>query len=647
MPTGAGVAPGGPEAGAARTVEVLPDSSGIDRSFHYTVPASLGPVPVGSIVRVPLHGRRLRGWVVAAGTAAPEGVRPVPILALVSAGPAPPIVELCQWAAWRFAGRLRPLLAAASPPVLVRPAQRPAISPRPGVAVEDKLPGVALDHKLPGVATEGRRAAQPTGSELRADSVPAAVSACLDAGDAVLRLPPSLPRLDVVLEVISRVGAERDGHRVLVLAESRSDAETLVDRLASRGLKAALQPEDWALAAGGGSGAPSVVVGTRNAVLAPGGCSAIVVLDAHSESYKSARVPAFDARVIAAERARREGAPACFVSSCPGVELTSGRAIVTLVPVQERAGWPRLVTLDVRQEDPRDAGYPPALLALVRQAVADGRGRPVVLVLNRKGRARLLACAACRSIQRCERCASALVQPERARRGEVGTLACPRCGWTGQALCNECGSARLSILRPGANRAVEEVAAVLGVDVGDVDAATASLPDTPVLVGTEAVLHRVRSAAMVGFLDFDIELMAARFRASERALVLLARGARLVGGRARPGRVVVRTSAPDHPVIRAAEQGDPGLASGEEARRRSMLSLPPFSSLAVVEGEGAQSLVDALPAGIEAAPGKRGGFLLRAASAAQLADGLAGIVAQQPAGWAGAGVRVEVDPADV
>ena len=71
-------------------------------------------------------------------------------------------------------------------------------------------------------------------------------------------------------------------------------------------------------------------------------------------------------------------------------------------------------------------------------------------------------------------------------------------------------------------------------------------------VGTEAVLHRVTEADAVAFLDFDQELLAPRYRAVEEALALLARAARLVGGR-RPGaRVLVQTRVPNHEVLDAA-----------------------------------------------------------------------------------------------
>ncbi|MGA8682075.1 MAG: hypothetical protein WB592_16470, partial [Acidimicrobiales bacterium] len=101
-------------------VEVLPDVSGIDRTFHYAVPAALASqVGVGTIVRIALHGRRLRGYVVALGTPVPAGVSPQEIIAVVSLGPPTEVVELCRWASWRYAGRLRPFLQAAAPPRVV------------------------------------------------------------------------------------------------------------------------------------------------------------------------------------------------------------------------------------------------------------------------------------------------------------------------------------------------------------------------------------------------------------------------------------------------------------------------------------------------------------------------------------------------
>ena len=55
---------------------VVPDVTGLDKQFDYLVPEPLrARVAVGSLVRVPLHGRRVGGWVVALG--APDPAVPV------------------------------------------------------------------------------------------------------------------------------------------------------------------------------------------------------------------------------------------------------------------------------------------------------------------------------------------------------------------------------------------------------------------------------------------------------------------------------------------------------------------------------------------------------------------------------------------
>jgi primosomal protein N' (replication factor Y) len=111
---------------------VLPDVRAIDRVFDYQ-PVGHDPVPVGTIVRVPLHGRRVRGWLVAVGddTNAPDR-QLLAVHAIVSAGPPPDVVELCRWAAWRWAGPWATFLRAASPPNVVDPRHAP---PEPDLAV--------------------------------------------------------------------------------------------------------------------------------------------------------------------------------------------------------------------------------------------------------------------------------------------------------------------------------------------------------------------------------------------------------------------------------------------------------------------------------------------------------------------------------
>ena len=96
--------------------------------------------------------------------------------------------------------------------------------------------------------------------------------------------------------------------------------------------------------------------------------------------------------------------------------------------------------MDRTDDDPRTGMFSDRLVALLRG------GPGVVCVLNRKGRARLLACAACRTLARCERCESAVEQD-----GDV--LRCRRCSHERPVVCRVCGAQRMKTLRAGVTRA--------------------------------------------------------------------------------------------------------------------------------------------------------------------------------------------------
>ena len=214
-------------------------------------------------------------------------------------------------------------------------------------------------------------------------------------------------------------------------------------------------------------------------------------------------------------------------------------------------------------------------------------------MLNRKGRARLLACAACRELVRCEPCGAAV--------DGVGRTACAAgaAAPCGPAVCLACGATRLATLRVGVTRAREELELLASQPVAEVTADTAAGPPpagVPILVGTEAVLHRVAGAGAVAFLDFDQELLAPRTGRPRRRSAMLARAARLVGGRGAGGRLLVQTRMPDHEVVDAALHADPARLAVVEAARRAALRFPPETAVAAVSGQAAPAFVAALAA---------------------------------------------------
>lgn len=571
-------------------VRVVPDITGLDRSFDYVVPPEWDqPVEVGTMVRIELGPRRAAGWVVEVDVEPPDGVELRPLAKWSGIGPPPPVVDLCRWAARQWFGRRRVFLRAASPPRMVR-----------------SVPSAS-----------GQRRPEPA-------SPSPLVAEALEGGPAVLRLPPATDPLPVVEAAAARGDA-------LVVVPSVEGAREVVTRLRQSGSAAVLLPDEWDRAAAGGC----VVVGTRAAVFAPlARIDAAVVLDEHDEAHQEEGAPTWHARDVVLERARRDGAPCVMVSPVPSLTALARGRLVAPSRRDERAGWPPVDVIDLRATDPVKGLLTEPLTRWLRSE------RRVVVVVNRKGRATLLACAQCREVATCERCGSAVAT--RGRGGEAEVLVCRRCGEVRPRVCASCGATRLKVRRAGVTGIAEQIEALVGEEVGEVtgDGSEGAFGDCRVVVGTEAVLHRARRADVVVYLDFDQELLAPRHRAAEEALVLLARGARLVGGRSDGGRLVVQTHLPRHEVVEAALRADPRLLVEPERVRREALGFPPVKAIAEVAGPAAPKLVERLAgtADLEVLGPSDGRWLLRAPDREALAAALA--AAGRPPGR----LRVAVDP---
>ncbi len=559
---------------------------------------------MGTIVRVGLHGRRVRGWVVADDVVAREGRALRPVARVSGMGPAPELIDLAGWAARRWAGRRVHFLRTASP--------------------------VTAVHALPAPAPPVGRT--PAGS---GGAVEELAREALALPRAVVRLPPATDVVPVVLQAIRR-------GPTLVVVPSQAGAAAMAATLRGQGLASALMPHGWARAAAGAQ----VVVGARAGAWAPVvDLAAVVVLDEHDEAHQEQASPTWSAREVAGERARRAGATCTWVSPCPSLEALGWGPLLSLSRIEERAGWPVVDVVDRRREEPLRADlYSPRLVELLRRAAGGGRRGPgpqVVCVLNRKGRAAMLVCASCAELARCEVCAAAVGI------ADGSDLVCRRCAAVRPVVCLRCGAGRLKALRPGVKRVREDLERLIGVAVAEVTGDRANddgpgdgLGGAAVVVGTEAVLHRRLQPAVVAFLDLDAELLAPRYRAAEQALALLARAARLLGGKATGARMVLQTRLPGHEVVQAALHADPSRVAEAESARRQALGFPPATALALVSGAPAAAFVKELAERVEVevlGPAD-GRWLVRASDHASLERALAAV--PRPPGR----LRVAVDP---
>jgi primosomal protein N' (replication factor Y) len=521
---------------APRIARVVPDVSGVNKAFDYLVPESV-EVSVGSIVRVGLQGRRVTGWVVALLPSSTTATLK-PLLSVVSAGPSPEVVSLAQWAARRYSGPLRAVLASASP--------------------SRRVHGVSQSRRALG--RKSSRTVEPLAAEL-----------VKNGRGGVLMWPP-VRAVRPVLEAAFHSGP------TLVITPSVAFARTIASALRREGLTVAQMPDDWQRAAEG----VDVVVGARSAVWAPAPhLACIVVLDEHDERLQDERSPTWHARDVAIERARAAGIPCLLVSPIPTVSAVEwAGADGLLQPSPQGSDWPSIQIVDPYsglgdEEAPRVGLLSSEVIAELRNPA-----RTVVCVVNTKGRAKLLACKSCHAITRCEQCTAAMIQ------NDFGVLSCPSCATTRPVVCQNCSGNSLSLLRKGVQRIREEVEAAAGRPALDITADTVVANTTSgVYVGTEAVLHRLSSADVVAFLDFDNELFAPTYRAGEQAWSLIVLASRLLKGAKTPS-IILQTNDASSPLVEQFKDINPRQVIVDETQKRRALQLPPFSSMARIKVDG-------------------------------------------------------------
>jgi primosomal protein N' (replication factor Y) len=426
----------------------------------------------------------------------------------------------------------------------------------------------------------------------------------------------------------------------LVIVPTVIRARLFAASLKRHGFTVAVLPDEWSSAAGG----VDVVIGSRTAVFARvPDLRSIVVIDEHDDSLREERTPTWHARDVAIERANQANVSCILVSALPSIaaKVWAGDRVLKSDELEMQSEWPHIQLID-RTLDER---WSNSLLSSDFIAELRDHSRRIVVVLNTKGRARLLACASCKSLARCASCDAAV------EIGAEGHFSCPRCSTQRPQVCMKCSSAKFLTLKPGVSKLREEIAQAAGRKINEVvevtgggDDAVAIDQSIMLFVGTEAALHRVHEADTVVFLDIDQELAAPRYRASEIVGSLLVHAARLVGRSDRGGKVMVQTHSIDSPVLQAMAtlRIDQYLQSVSEMR--SFMKLPPFGALAQLSGTNIDEVIEELQRNVfvHVSASSDGSYLVKAADWQVLADALSEVEAAK-----GVRLKVQVDPARV
>jgi primosomal protein N' (replication factor Y) len=513
-----------------KTAQVVPDLAtfAVDDGFAYAVPEG-STVDVGSIVRVPLGSRRVRGFVVATRDIEPAGLKEI---AAVS-GDFPVfdgrLLETLRWAALHYVAPLSVLLAKTAPPNLPRGAGRDDWEAPPAPLGDPLLTSIAHEKRI-----------QPV-HLITADNdrIRDLIAASLSAGRSSLVVVPT------VAEGSAAAANLRDafGGRIATASSTMAAAKVT---------KAWV---DFATASG------SVLVATREAVWWPGADLGLaLVLGEGRRAMKDRQTPTVHVRDVL----RRRGAVERFLVIGTG-PVPTAETIAAGVEVIDRPGrnWPLTEIID-RTEDPPGTGAVGERARSALRNVARLGGPAFVLCLRRGDSVR---CVKCRALRQCRACATSLGRAD----------ACARCGAEGGS-CSECGGERFESAASSVPAVLAEIATVVGAAAGTAGSGTS------IVVGTERDLPPAASVDLAIAIDGDSAVFAANFRAAEEALRLLARLATTVR-RGRSNRAIVQTSRPDHPVYEALRRGSASEFISRELARRRADGFPPAGELVVIEVE--------------------------------------------------------------
>ena len=357
-------------------------------------------------------------------------------------------------------------------------------------------------------------------------------------------------------------------------------------------------------------GQAKLVIGTRLAVFTPLPDVGLIVVDEeHDGSFKQDNELRYHARDLAVWRAKQSGCPVVLGSATPSLESwhKAQSGAYRLLQLTERAHaaaqLPQVDILNVGRLK-LDNGFSPQALQLLKQNFEAG-GMSLVY-LNRRGFAPALFCGDCGHTFGCPNCSAKMVLHQRARQ-----LRCHHCDHREPIpyKCPDCGNQDLTAVGHGTQRVEETLRAFLPkATVVRVDRDSTAHKngwadlyrriadnEIDILVGTQMLAkgHDFARLNLVIVLNADGSLYSADFRAPERLFAELMQVSGRAGRADKPGKVLIQTQLPEHPVFAAVKAQDYAVFAENELNERQMFTMPPFGFQTAVRAD-APRVADAI-----------------------------------------------------
>jgi primosomal protein N' (replication factor Y) len=591
---------------------------------------STQPLPVGSLVRVPLGQRELLGVVwdsptdASASSLDPDKLRPIAGSLDGIAPLTPAWRQLVTFAAHYYQRSLGEVALAALPPQLrdLNTLQLARRLKKHAKGADTAVPG------NPVTINSVALTAEQTAVLNRFD---------LEAGPFLLFGATGSGKTEVYLHTVQQLLASDPSAQAMVMVPEINLTPQLEARFMARfgplygenavvslhsGMTPAQRLKSWLAAHGG---VARIVLGTRMAVFASlPNVKLIIVDEEHDPSYKQQEGARYSARDLAIYRGRLEGAKVLLGSATPSLESwyhsrpasEGGRYVRLEMPsrIGANAALPLVRRVDMNHQ-PKKCVFSPPLLTAIEQRIA--RGEQSMVFLNRRGYSPVLHCADCDWKSECPHCSAFRVFHKIDR-----TLRCHHCGYTERVprACPACGNPDIAPMGRGTERLEEHLAELLAnvrrpnsvseqwpegepVRIARIDADTTKLKgelesqlarvhsgEIDVLVGTQMIAkgHDFRRITLVAAVNPDNALFSSDFRAPERLFSLLMQAAGRAGRDADisgQSEMWVQTFHPAHPLFEALKRHDYPAFAADQLTEREQAAMPPFSFQALVRAE--------------------------------------------------------------
>ncbi|HYC68363.1 primosomal protein N' [Brevundimonas sp.] len=425
-------------------------------------------------------------------------------------------------------------------------------------------------------------------------------------------------KTEAYLEAAARTLKADPMAQVLILLPEIALTQALIERIAARfgaapaewhsGVAPPRRRQVWEAVV---AGRCNIVVGARSALFLPYANLRLIVVDEeHDGSFKQEEGLVYHGRDLAVARARIEAATVVLASATPSLETlwNAHHGRYGWLKLEARHGaavLPQISLLDLRQSPPDPQTW---LSQPLREGIGETlmRGEQTLLFLNRRGYAPVVLCRACGHRLTAPDTDSWLVEHR-----YTGRLVCHLTGFTMMRPkhCPSCGAEdSLVSVGPGVERVEEEVrqlfpqarTAVFSSDtVPDGKSARALIQrmaegEIDILVATQAAAkgHNFPHLTLVGVVDADLGLRGGDLRAAERTFQLLTQATGRAGRAEKPGRAILQTWTPEHPVLQALAAGDRDAFVEAEMAEREAAVLPPYGRLAaiILSGENAAAV---------------------------------------------------------